>query len=430
MQPDTASARSGIRFPHASWQLAAEWMVLLIPIACALSRFASDVLLSTVAVMFLVHSLASRRTEWLKTRWLQVALLLWGITVLRAFFSEDIVGAMGRSLSWLRYPVFTAALCFWVLENPRMLQRMIYSLTYAIGFLLIDTAFQYFVGVDMLGFEPYPGDGSPRLTGPFSSPRVGIVLIWMAIPVLAYWLMSKRREGPHAARQYWLGIGIGVACVVGLMTVIFMTGERMAFLLTCLAFTVAFFLLPVSKWLMLAAGILAIGCVALTAYFNPGLIDRQYGSTSDVVGEFSGSDYGQIWLSAIQMIKEYPALGVGLRQFRVLCPEERFGPLDTIEQRCNLHPHNMYLEWATEAGLIGFALYLTMVFLIARTAVLAYPMLRAHPLYLGLLITVFIRFWPLASTTSFFTAWSGVPMWLMVGWLLAVVRVETQARMR
>lgn len=390
-------------------------LVLLIPIACALSRFASDVLLSLTAILFLVHVAITRRTDWLNTRWVQVALVLWVYSVCLSFGAPDMEKAFGRSLSWLRFPVFAAALCFWVLEDAKTRLRLVYALTIAVVFMLLDTVLQYFTGFDILGWPSIPSAGSPRLTGPFSEPRVGIVLVWTTIPALAYWLMQDG-GGARKGKALMLGAFIGI----GLLTVVFMSGERMALMLTGLAFFMAFFLLPISKKLMLSIGLCGAIIMGLLAFTNPGLVQRQMDSTSEVVSDFSGSDYGQIWQSAWNIAMEHPAFGVGLRQFREVCPDEQYGSLDNIPQRCNLHPHNIYLEWLSESGFIGLSLFVLMIGFIWRDVFARWRDLRTHALYLGLFITVFMRVWPLASSTSFFAAWSAVPMWLMIGWLLAL----------
>jgi O-antigen ligase len=196
----------------------------------------------------------------------------------------------------------------------------------------------------------------------------------------------------------------------------------MAFLLTGLAFVLAFLILPASRLKMAAIGVLTGALLVVAVWQNPALIDRQGQQTSEVVGEISGSIYGQIWQSALAMSADHPVFGVGLRQFRELCPDPAYGPADNVEIRCNLHPHNMYLEWLVESGLTGLAAFMAMVVLWLKQGVGHFRQLRNDPLFIGLLITLCIRLWPLASTTSFFTAWSAVPFWMMVGWWLAVCR--------
>lgn len=394
------------------------WCVILIPLAASVSRFAADLLLVLTCVAFMLHAALERRTDWLNIRWFQLAIALWLYVLLRGFFVDEWESSVGRALSWARFPLFAIALQCWVLQDSAHLRKLVYGLSVAVGFMLIDTAIQYFAGIELLGREPIPAEGSPRLTGPYSSPRIGIMLVWMAIPCMAYWLMQEG-GGTRRGRPLLLGAFFSI----GTLTVIFMSGERMALLLTGLAFVLAFLMLPISKRIMLGMGAAGAALVALLAATNPGLVDRHLGSTQEVVGEFSGSLYGQIWESAWEMSTQNPVFGVGLRQFRERCAEAAYGAADalSVEQRCNQHPHNIYLEWLAESGVIGLGLFVLIFAVIARQIVAQYRTLKLHPLFIGLLITLFIRLWPLASNTSFFTAWSAVPFWLMVGWLLAII---------
>ncbi len=409
--------------PHHSLYWWAQWCVILIPAACAVSRFAADLLLVLTVLIFLTYSILARDWEWLRHRWVQIALAVWLYLVILSFWAENPDKAVGRSLAWLRFPVFAAALMHWILADATARYRLMMGLSAAVGFMIIDTAIQYFAGIELLGREPIPAEGSPRLTGPFSAPRIGIMLVWMAIPAASYWLMAQG-GGLRHGRSFW----IGIAYAIGFLTVVFMSGERMALLLSGLGFVVAFFLLPISKKIMLGIGIAGMLAMGALAYFNEGLIVRHFHSTSTVVGEFQGSDYGMIWQSAINIVEDYPITGVGLRQFRELCPDPAYGPTHNLKQRCNQHPHNMYLEWLVEAGIIGLGAYLAMIVLWSRSVIRHFSTLRTHPIFMGLLITLFIRLWPLASNTSFFTAWSAVPFWLFVGWMLAYIRLADEGK--
>ena len=73
-----------------------------------------------------------------------------------------------------------------------------------------------------------------------------------------------------------------------------------------------------------------------------------------------------------------------------------------------------------ETGLVGFSLFIGMMGLLFARWAKAYPALKTHPVYLGLLITVCIRFFPFAPLTSFFISWFAIPLWLFIGWLNAL----------
>ena len=75
------------------------------------------------------------------------------------------------------------------------------------------------------------------------------------------------------------------------------------------------------------------------------------------------SGYNRIYHTAITMWKEQPLTGFGLKSFRVKCWDML--AKDNAERKitkrpqnisCSNHPHNYYLEFLSEAGIIGTSL--------------------------------------------------------------------------
>ena len=74
------------------------------------------------------------------------------------------------------------------------------------------------------------------------------------------------------------------------------------------------------------------------------------------------SGHNRIFRTAIEMWKERPLTGFGLKSFRIKCAEilekdrKSRGENEAQNLTCANHPHNYYLELLSEAGLIGFVL--------------------------------------------------------------------------
>ena len=88
---------------------------------------------------------------------------------------------------------------------------------------------------------------------------------------------------------------------------------------------------------------------------------------------------------------------------------------------CNIHPHNHYLQAATDAGLPGLVLFCAMV--LAWLAPLARGLwTRPSPVRVGLFASALIAQWPLASTSSAFAIEIGGIFFVLLGWGLAEAR--------
>ena len=97
------------------------------------------------------------------------------------------------------------------------------------------------------------------------------------------------------------------------------------------------------------------------------------------IKNYPDSAYGALSITAFKMFKENPIFGIGLKNYRVACERDEFlskGHVGTgygvspwkghynqglkkhYEPTCSSHPHNLYLTWLAEAGLIGLLLFI------------------------------------------------------------------------
>ncbi|TAE82741.1 MAG: O-antigen ligase family protein [Alphaproteobacteria bacterium] len=376
----------------------------------------SDVALCLTVLCFIVHCVRTRSWAWVTLPWMKAAASLWGYYILRSFWAEVPMEALGKSVASLRFLLYATALSVWVLRVPiaqRLLLRML------IGAVIIagsDALIQYATGTNMTGHEVIIGyAGSIRLTGFFRDPKIGIVMVWLAFPVVTVlYHAAMQRDG---IRQWlWRALILG-----GFMACIFLTGERMAFLLALFGVLLWFLFSPSMRSSMkFIVPLVAIGGVAM-AMLAPESVERQFHSTHEKIAQLPQSDYGVIWRSSLMMIEQHPLFGVGAKHFRSACLKERYNFQETPTEfpRCNLHPHHLYLEWLTEAGAVGLLLFLWMVWEIGRRVCHNVAVRLHNPLYLGLVIALAVRLWPLSTATSFFVTWSAIPFWLLLGWLLA-----------
>jgi O-antigen ligase len=390
-------------------------MVIALPVMFLFGRGGSDALMSTATALFIAHSFVSKDFSWLKERWIKLALALWVYVCIRSYWTDYPAESFARSISWIRFPLFAAALGAWILKDLEVRKWLIYSLYVCVLFIIFDSLIQFFVGADVFA-KPYLIDEEKiRLTGPFGAPIVGIMLMTLTFPVCLSAMIAQNGT-PRNLKRFVLGAAL---CLLSLGTVL-LSGERTALILCLLGFGMMFLVIPIRllyKASMLATGVMVLGILLFT---NPLVMQRQIHSLTSTISDFGNSAYGEIWGSAWRIFEKNPTFGVGVLQFRNECPKEAYGSTETTALRCNYHPHNLYLEWLAETGLVGFSIFIGMIGLLFGRWAKAYPALKTHPVYLGLLITLCIRFFPFAPLTSFFISWFAIPLWLFIGWLNAL----------
>lgn len=383
--------------------------------ALLLSPVLSDIGLCIIAVCFLLHCYQTQNWSWCRESWVRILLLLWLYMIGRGLCAPDPKAALASSMPFIRYIVFAVALARWTLENGPTHQKFLYVLCGVVIACAIDGLVQYIFGYDIMLHKLIhdPNVGHIRLSGPFSRPILGIMLTWLAFPALLPLLFDSK------AKPQWNKKGGGA--IIGLLiviTAIALSGERMALLLTLLGSFIAACILPLSKRLLcVGAAIILLLLTGLT-WVAPEMFERQVTSTIQTVSHWEQSPYGLLLRSDLTLATEHPLIGLGADHFRASCEALYAGDKPRIDAMCNIHPHNIYLEWLIEEGCIGLGLFIFFVAIVLRDSIAVLYQNRGNPIFVGWFIAFVLRVWPFMSTTGFFSRWGAPPFWLAVGALL------------
>ena len=73
---------------------------------------------------------------------------------------------------------------------------------------------------------------------------------------------------------------------------------------------------------------------------------------------FKTSTYGEIYNLAFKMFINNPFTGVGINNYKYVCNNYEIYNNLMKNYNCASHPHNIYLQWLTEGGVIVFLFFL------------------------------------------------------------------------
>jgi len=382
-------------------------LTILAPVSLIIS--AQEFVMMTVALLFLAQCFREHRFSWMRQDWFAAFVALWIWAFARTLFGHPTATGLLMALSWIHLPIFAAALANWVLPDEATRRRLLFATAGATTFYSADILLQALSGRDMIGRPYFQGSNSFRMTSVFGKPGVGAEISWLFLPALL---------GLFDQGSRWRAAAFGALCVAGIV----LSGDRMA-LIVLLGYGVltALFGGATRRPLFLAAAASALP-VAIVFFFLPALYEREIESTLDGIRNVGASDYGAIWVSALQLMRDHPFFGVGFHNFAVACSDLLYGPLTVGPHnypRCSGHPHNIWLQWLVETGAIGGALFATaaaFVFIRLTGALLAH---RSTLLFTGLFMTLVMRFEPLSTSTSFLSSWASAPFFLVLGWGLS-----------
>jgi O-antigen ligase len=397
--------------------------ILLLPVFLMHAKAVAEGVVGLVGVAFLVRSAGRGDWSWLRQGWVPIGIAWWLWLVLCSTPAIGIGGwhSLGQALAAVRFLVLTAALEHWLLETARARRWLSWSLTAAALYIGINALGQLAAGRNMWGLPRY-ADGA--LSGPFAKPRAGAPMSRLLFPALlppVARLLAHRQAGASIAAFALTAAGVGTVVLIG---------QRMPLMLTVLGLVVAGLMLPRLRLVVLASVVAGAALLGASAVVSPPTWYRLVTKFGAQMESFPDSDYGLIAARAVVIAADNPVFGRGFDGFRNACPDPqtwqawsavRSHPDGGGGAICNIHPHNHYLQAATDSGVPGLALFCALAVAWLR-GMLRHLGPDPDPLRVGLFVGVLMELWPIASTSGFYATELSGFMFLMLGLGLAAAR--------
>jgi O-antigen ligase len=116
-----------------------------------------------------------------------------------------------------------------------------------------------------------------------------------------------------------------------------------------------------------------------------------------------------------------PITGVGISNYQTSCINiSKYKDL-MVNYDCASHPHNLYIQWLSEGGVITFSSFLFLLFSIFYF--LFYGCNNAIIKYISI-ASILILFWPIMSTGSLIKNWNGVLTFYIIALCISLNRIK------
>ena len=386
------------------WERGFHIFWLLGPFILLIERSPADAWLTILAITFAVRAVIKRDGAWLKVFWVKAAFMFWFVCLFSAAISATPSYALSEAFIWFRFPLFAMATAFWLGTDKRLLYAM-----------LISTAIGMFVMTGILTAEMLiEGQKGGRLTWPYDDLVPGNYLSKVGLP--AFTVMVALAIGAKARLASIMGI---LSLVTIIMSVL--TGERINFLIrACGGMLAGLVWKPVwNRYLILIiVEILAILAIFITV---PGMETRFVNATINDIPTGPHSDYYRVMGGGLMAFLEAPIFGIGTANYRDLCAGIMAG-LDDFS--CNNHPHNFYIQFLAETGLVGFFAGIIMIGSIIWATFKAGLQNRKNVVAATAFVIPLGLFFPIASTADFFGQWNNIFMWSALALSLAATNLK------
>lgn len=393
----------------------------LLPALLLFSRAIADITVVLTGFVFLYYSYQTQNWRWLRMPWFGLALLFWGYLIFVNLPLSHLPGeSLKYALTFIRWPLFAAALSYWIFYDEQRQRQFILSLMVVTVFIVGDTSWQYFFDVDWFGIERF---NDVRLTGPFRNPVPGTLMlrVWF-ITLFAFQLWQLKNSHPRLTVWAYLS-----TLMLGLVFM-FITGERMALMLFLAGSGVIFSALYIHYHqyrAMMATGLLCIGLVMyLVTLSAPDMTARSVVSIGDKLANFGASDYGHVFSAAWQVWQQNRWFGSGIHTYQQVCQQMDLFAHSAMQ--CT-HPHNLYLQLGAETGIAGLVLFVAMLIGVYITALKGLIQCQNWLGVASSSVVLTVSFWPLTGGISVLNNWVGALVWLGVGWVLAIAATQQPA---
>ena len=423
--PQSTNSRPPQALTSLSWLNSA--VIVSLPWALLTSRTLADLCVVMLGLCFLIRTARQQQWQslqiiWPKAAWLKAAAVFFlYLACINSPLSLAPADSLLHSLYFCRWPLYAVALAA-MLDNTDKRRLFCGSMLVACCALMLDCVWQYVHGSDVLGQATI----GIRLTGPYHAPLPGIMLVRVLFVASAF-LMLK----PIKHTLVWQAL-----LYISALTVLLMTGERMAMLLALLGMLCVYACdgyavwhqdkhQPHQRrrllWMLLAISVILL-LLGIWITHQPQISERMGHELLHKLSDFGNSDYGHVFAAAIAAWKQQPWLGHGLHQYASVC--NSMGLLAQWGMFCS-HPHNLYLLLAAETGAIGVLLFAGMLLLLYRQVVQACIVAGNWRLLGHALAILSVCFFPLIGGISLWSNWVAALAWTGVGVCLSLTQAKS-----
>jgi O-antigen ligase len=321
------------------------------------------------------------------------------------------------SYTYLRYGIFSIAIWILIEKNNNFFKNFTKFTLITLLIVFIDSIFQYFNGVNLLGIEKSTYNKISSFFG--RDVKLGAYLA-------RFYLFSYIFIIIFLDKKLLNVIYLNLLNILYVILILF-TGERTSFFIFFLNFILINFILNRSFFskiiiffsVIFTTIIILVNVADVKSRYIDHTFNQVVDSNNKVLKVFS-SEHENHYKIALKMFSDNKLFGQGSNTFRHLCSSEKFRISDKNEG-CSTHPHNIYMQLLAETGLIGFSFLLVAFFYIYYKLITGLiTNKKDHNFEKKLLFyfTIAIYLFPFIPTGSFFNSWVNIMVFLPIGFFL------------
>ena len=392
----------------------------LLPLIALLGNAAADMALVLNVVVFLSTIRAEIKTYW--HSWLlRLAFAFWAWILLCSALSMFPAHSFQDSLPWIRFPLYAFALSVLLARgNGAHIRIFIGAASFG---AVIEFGF-------MLHEYIYTRQEYARLHGTFQKFTPGWYLVCFGL-IAVLWLFQRLRSQKSRLPEWILSGFVFVVTSYGML----ISGEllnSLIFLVTIVLFFLFQKFHSRQRVALVLAGVIVFLFASISiVWYDAALHLRVATAIMTRLPWLSTSDYAPALNAGYHIAELNPIFGVGPKNTFVYCMALKDqGLMESLlhVSDCPWHPHNLYLQVAGEAGIVGLILFSMLAIYLVGQSVLYFVRDKTHN-NLPIILTP-ILFFPIQSYSQAFGQSKNFYFWTVVGFVLYLIRLQLRERGR
>ena len=387
----------------------------LIPFFLITGPFLSDLAISLISLLFLIYCFKQNNFSFFKNKYFYFFLIFWLYLIFNSLVKNPNLDSFKISFFYFRYGVFVIALVSLLSFDDKFIKYFFYSIFICFTVLIFHGFYEYFFVATNSRVSSFFGD--EKILGSYLT-RLWPIFFGLAI------LLFKRKE-----KLFFFLIIIFILSEA----LIFISGDRTAFFYINLSAVFVILFAQKIRKLRLLTLFSTILLLIIISFINPAAKERVFDETlveMNLIDKDEKKETTEIfifskahthhYISAFRMFLDNKFLGVGIKNFRHFCSNEKYIKSDLS---CATHPHNSYIQILTETGIIGF-LFLLITLSYFLKYIFKHVVFKINnksyftDFEICILSGLAIYLWPFIPTGNFFSNWLNICMILNIPFLI------------
>jgi len=365
-----------------------------------------------LSLIFLFNLYRNFNLEFINKKIFLAYVLFTILLIIGSIFSKYTRLSLETSIFYFRFIIFSLAFSLILEKNIKTLRLLFLISTITLVFLAVNIIIQYCFNIDLFGNIPLtPG----RYSSLFGTELIagGFLARFMFLGVIFILFISDINKKYNIYLLFFYLIINTCA--------IFLSGERTSFFI--LIINILIFSLYLKSFkkiifiLLLCAPILGLFFIQI----NPDAKIRMFNATKEEVFtdnkiNIFSAVYESHYVVAFNMFKDRPIIGHGVKSFREACKETRYAHYNG----CATHPHNFYMQFLAEIGLLGFCFLIGLYFYILFKFVKIFFKKKNNLDLLKLILyqAVLVNLFPLMPSGNFFNNWMSIVLYIPIALII------------